>query len=73
MNSYEEKIILVNINLLNQLNTIKNNTNDENTYCEIIETINLHIKNFIKIGIKIIYLNGTYSVVDYTHTLNSNL
>ena len=73
MNSYEEKIILVNINLLNQLNTIKNNTNDENTYCEIIETINLHIKNFKKIGIKIIYLDGIYSIIDYIPALISKL
>ena len=46
MNPNEEKIILITINLLNQLNIIKNNTKDENTYCEIREMINLHKKKF---------------------------
>ena len=47
MNPNEEKIILITINLLNQLNIIKNNTKDENTYCEIREMINFHKKNSI--------------------------
>jgi hypothetical protein len=73
MNPNEEKIILITINLLNQLNIIKNNTKDENTYCEIREMINFHKKNLKKLGIKMIYLEGIYSIVDCVPTLISKL
>ena len=69
MYTNEESLILIHLNLLNQLKISEINTKDKNTSYELKNLIHNQIKKLERLGAKVRFLEGYFSLIDYHPTL----